>query len=130
MVATVQINPAADKEIKRKRSLDIVRIHDSGDFYSPAYRDKWFEVMKLNPGIRFYAYTKSYSLFTGIEIPENFSVVFSEGSKLPLDLTKRHARIFDSLEALNASEYQDASKYDLYATKWFNESGKIGLVFH
>ena len=108
-----------------KRKADYIRIHDSGDFYSPQYLAKWIQIAKDNPDVRFYAYTKSYSLFTD-ELPDNFDVIFSEGAKDPLPLERRHARIFTDKVP---SDYTDASKYDLLATKWFS-GPKIGLMFH
>lgn len=36
-----------------------VRIHESGDFYSQEYADKWSEIAEALPHVRFYCYTKS-----------------------------------------------------------------------
>ena len=36
-------------------------------------------------------------------------------------------RVFESMEK---EGYVNASKMDLYATKWFNNSHKVGLIFH
>lgn len=38
--------------------IKAVRIHESGDFYSPAYVAKWVAIAKAFPALRFYAYTK------------------------------------------------------------------------
>ena len=35
-----------------------MRIHDSGEFYSQEYVDKWYNIAKELPSTRFYAYTK------------------------------------------------------------------------
>lgn len=37
-----------------------IRIHDSGDFFSPVYIRGWIETIKANPDIRFWAYTRSW----------------------------------------------------------------------
>ncbi|MBN9517146.1 hypothetical protein J0H58_01290 [bacterium] len=37
----------------------LVRVHDSGDFFSPDYFDAWLEVARERPGTVFYAYTKA-----------------------------------------------------------------------
>ena len=119
-------------EIKRKK-VDFLRIHDSGDFYSKAYIQKWFTIANDNPNVKFYAYTKSFILFQGLTIPDNLDIIFSEGGKHDnLINTKidRHARIFDNKQELINSGYIDASKNDLMATKFFNESNKVGLIFH
>lgn len=36
-----------------------VRIHGAGDFYAPRYFDLWVETARANPGIHFWAFTKS-----------------------------------------------------------------------
>ena len=102
-----------NEEIKKKKPTH-VRIHDSGDFYSPLY-----------------AYTKSIKFFTeGLTVPKNLKIIFSEGSKIDnlIDVNKhRHARIFKTVEELNASGYIDASSNDLQA---ITSNKKVGLVYH
>lgn len=111
-----------------------IRIHDSGDFYSPAYFAKWLEIARLNPGVRFYAYTKSHSFIRNkFTIPENFDLIYSLGSKndeLINQETERHSKIFYSMEEMSAAGYTDASYLDLNATKWFTGNNKIGLLIH
>ena len=48
-------------ELSRKRKR-VLRIHDSGDFYSQAYLDKWVDIAKRLPSFTFYCYTKSLNL--------------------------------------------------------------------
>lgn len=111
-----------------------VRIHDSGDFYSPAYFEKWLQIARLNPSVRFYAYTKSHSFIRGnFNLPENFDLIYSLGSKndeLINQETERHSKIFQSMEEMSAAGYTDASYLDLNATKWFTANHKIGLLIH
>ena len=119
-------------EITKKRA-DYIRIHDSGDFYSPAYYAKWIEIAQALPDVRFYAYTKSLPIVEGVERPENFDLIYSEGGTLDHQIktdTQRHSRIFDSLDALLSAGYVDTSKFDLFATKWFSNNHRIGLVMH
>ncbi|MCK5016682.1 MAG: hypothetical protein KAS32_06355 [Candidatus Peribacteraceae bacterium] len=52
------------------------RIHDSGDFYSQAYLNKWFEIAKLNPKIKFLAFTKNFKLDYS-ERPKNLKIIYS-----------------------------------------------------
>jgi DNA repair photolyase len=116
-----------------KKKVDFIRIHDSGDFYSPKYLAKWLSIAKQLPNVKFYAYTKSHDLFRSISIPENFDIIFSEGSKLDGKLnkeTERHASIFATENELKKAGYTNASKVDLYATKFFTSNNKIGLVYH
>lgn len=65
----------------------IVRIHESGDFYSKEYAVKWLNIawnMELfkavHPNadkVKFMAYTKSVEFFKGEDIPANMTVRFS-----------------------------------------------------
>jgi hypothetical protein len=124
------------QEIISKRA-DVIRIHDAGDFYNVRYINKWFEIANELPEVRFYAYTKSISLFKldAIKdiIPENMDIIFSEGSKTDslIDFDRdRHARIFKKNEDLLSAGYVSSMDNDLLATKWFTDNNKIGLVFH
>lgn len=47
------------KEIRR-RKIKRVRIHSSGDFYSPEYVEKWTQIADQFPDVRFYTYTRSW----------------------------------------------------------------------
>ena len=44
-----------DEIIKKKP--DYIRVHDSGDYYSKAYLDKWLMIASVNPNVKFYSYT-------------------------------------------------------------------------
>ena len=117
----------------KKDKQTYVRIHDSGDFYSPAYFAKWLEIARLNPSVRFYAYTKSHSFIRGIELPENFDLIFSLGSKndeLINQETERHSKIFYSSDEMQDQGYTDSSYLDIVATKWVTPNHKIGLLIH
>jgi len=119
-------------KVKKDRQI-YIRIHDSGDFYSPSYFWKWVQIARLNPSVRFYAYTKSHSFIRGIEIPENMDLIFSLGSKNDelINVEKeRHSKIFHSMEAMEAEGYSDSSLLDLNATKWVTNNNKIGLLIH
>ena len=121
------------KKVKTDKQI-YVRIHDSGDFYSPAYFAKWLEIARLNPAVRFYAYTKSHSFIRGnFNLPENFDLIFSLGSKndeLINQETERHSKIFQSPEEMQEAGYSDSSYLDLNATKWITANHKIGLLIH
>jgi len=130
---TISFVPLMIAEIKKKKAT-YIRIHDSGDFYSPKYLNKWLEIAKACKDVKFYAYTKSHNFFRSkIELPNNFDIIFSEGSKLDSKLDKaneRHASIFNSLDELKKAGYTNASDFDLYATKWHNKTNNVGLIYH
>lgn len=47
-----------DQSVKRY-GIKVFRIHESGDFYSQAYADKWSDIAAALPEIQFWAYSKS-----------------------------------------------------------------------
>ena len=60
-----------------KKAHIVVRIHESGDFYSKAYAEKWLQIMENCKGdsrIKFIAYTKSFRYFDGVKLPKNFAL--------------------------------------------------------
>lgn len=60
-----------------------IRLHSSGDFFNQMYFDAWVLVAKAMPEKTFYAYTKSFKYWIARldEIPENFHLTASQGSK-------------------------------------------------
>ena len=60
-----------------------IRIHDSGDFFSPEYLQAWLTIARQTPHIFFYAYTKEVDLLhsMGGLAPVNFRWCFSLGGK-------------------------------------------------
>ena len=124
---------AMDTEIKKKKA-DYVRVHDSGDYYSPTYLQKWITIALKNPAVRFYSYTNSIQFIKDLEtIPANFDFIFSDSGKQVdlIDKSKdRYTKIFKSLEQLQDAKFTDASNFDLYATKWHSNTKKVGLIIH
>ena len=119
-------------EISKKKP-DYVRVHDSGDYYSRQYLSKWIDIALLFHEIKFYSYTNMVQLFKEVELPSNFDVIFSDSGKqkhLIDNQVDRHKKIFGSEQELDRAGYVNASKVDLYATKWFSKNKKVGLVYH
>jgi hypothetical protein len=133
--ATLQENfiELMQDEIDRRKP-DYVRVHDSGDYYSPKYLQKWLTIANNNPSVRFYSYTNMVDMFHKVQLPHNFDVIFSDSGKQThlIRTTKdRYTNIFSSEQKLNDAGFINASEIDLYATKWFNPSNnKVGLIFH
>ena len=134
LTKTDQFVSTISKEIKRKR-LERVRIHDSGDFYSREYAMKWVDIANRNPNVTFYTYTKAVSLFKELIknnlLPQNFIAVLSFNGKEDnlIDInTDRHSKVFESVEELQAEGYVDAHEDDSVAIR--ASSNKIGLVYH
>ena len=116
------------KEI-HKRKIETLRLHDTGDFYSQIYLDKWFSIASLCPDTFFYAYTKSLHLdFTEFLSLSNTKIIQSFGGKLDrlIDLRKPHSAVFNKKELLDYVGYTDCTNSDRLAIK----SKRVGLVLH
>lgn len=66
-----------------KNKISILRIHESGDFFTQEYFDAWMNVAKKRPDVLFYCYTKAIPFVVARknEIPRNFRIVGSVGGK-------------------------------------------------
>ena len=123
---------AMNTEIRKKKP-DYVRVHDSGDYYSRAYLHKWISIANDNPNVRFYSYTNMIKMMLNVSLPDNYDIIFSDSGKqknLINERKHRHTKIFSSHSDLVSAGYTDASSIDLNATRWFNKTNKVGLVFH
>jgi hypothetical protein len=114
----------------QKKKVDVLRLHDSGDFYSIKYLKKWVQIANDNKDVLFYAYTKSIPFFRKVTIPTNLKIIFSEGSKkdnLINTLKDRHSRIFKDINTMLKAGYINASDNDLNAIQ---DNKKVGLLLH
>jgi len=116
-------------DIRRMRGVGVVRVHDSGDFYSQEYLNRWVTIALAFPNIIFYAYTKANTLdFTGL--PSNFRITFSLGGKYDSHVdtdTMPHSRVFPTVEDMIAAGYVDGGSSDAPAITGLV---KIGLPYH
>ena len=99
-------------QVKNSRSVEFVRIHVGGDFYSMAYVKLWQEIAKeikaIKPDVKLYTYTKS--MFTGMLKEANINVVksnyeegYNYGSMDYVEkLRKKHKAIICPVTAINA----------------------------
>lgn len=119
---------AIDEEIRIKR-VKILRIHASGDFYDLAYLRKWQAIARLNPTVRFYAYTKMVRMVQAETLPHNLVVIFSYGGKEDsfIKPTDRHSQVFATKADMKKAKYKDTTTNDINA---IGKSKKIGLVYH
>lgn len=122
---------------KHKTGTVMIRIHDSGDFYSESYFETWCkiaDVYKNETRVQFYAYTKMVQMCKDYAnknlIPGNLTLIYSFGGRQD-DLiqieTDRHSRVFENETELAAHDYSDASQNDMVA---LGPNNKIGLVYH
>ena len=59
----------------KKLQPDYIRIHDSGEFYSQEYIEKWAEIAKHSPSFIFYTYTKRLGDFNFRKLKQQPNVV-------------------------------------------------------
>lgn len=69
-----------------RKTIDVIRVHPSGDFFNLAYFTAWMNVARAFPHIQFYAYTKSLRIVkqyidAGNSIPSNFRLIASRGGR-------------------------------------------------
>lgn len=57
-----------DFENEKIVGFDIIRVHESGEFYSQEYINKWVKIARNHPNIIFYAYTKRIGEFNFDEL--------------------------------------------------------------
>jgi hypothetical protein len=133
-LAVTQSNEFIDlmlKEIDANRA-ERIRIHDSGDFYSEEYLQRWLKIMRARPHVEFYAYTKMITMFKfhAPYLPKNFTVIYSFGGTQDrlIDVKRdRHSLVFETHEDLIRAGYADASNQDDIALE---DNPRIGLVYH
>lgn len=128
----VEVQAELDKLIakanKESKQL-VIRIHDSGDFYSLEYFTKWNWIASQNKTVKFYAYTKQVDMLKNVK--SNITLIFSLGGKQDSMIqsdTMRHSKVFETIEELTAAGYSDASQDDMVAALGINN--KIGLIYH
>lgn len=115
----------------KRLGAKLVRIHDSGDFFSSSYLNAWFSIARSLPGVKFYAYTKSIHLDLYTNKPENLAITQSFGgiNDAEIDESRAVSRIFSTDYARRKAGFSDGSKTDLLAVKG-EEGIKIGLIYH
>ena len=123
----------AKKKAERKGLKLIVRIHDSGDYFSQEYADMWKEISSQNSDVEFYSYTKSVKFFIKdyMRLPSNLRIIFSMGGKTDNLINKnihRHCQIFETSTDLRFAGYADTSNDDSIAALAVTKF--IGIVYH
>jgi hypothetical protein len=111
-----------------RKPYNVVRLHDSGDFYSQEYLDGWATIAATFPNVIFYAYTKSLHLDMS-KLPANLRITRSQGGKMDklINLGLPNSRIFSSHAARKRAGYVDGNRSDIPAIEG---TVSIGLVYH
>ena len=76
---TSYLESLLNKQIAKasKKGMEFVRIHESGDFFSQAYVDMWTRVLKNNPSVKGYFYTKVDNVFNFQDLCKYANMVHS-----------------------------------------------------
>lgn len=111
-----------------RKPINVVRLHDSGDFYRQRYLDDWCAIAARNPSVEIYAYTKSHHLDFS-QMPFNLRIIQSLGGRYDnlVDLNRQHSRIFTSHEDREREGYVDGLLGDGPA---LDGLVKLGQVYH
>lgn len=113
----------------RTRNSKLVRIHESGDFFSGVYLDAWIEVAQRNPDLKFYCYSKSLQLFLNFKMPSNFYMTASYGGKwdhlIDEGFFPRYAKVFKTEE----EAYAEGLEIDHDDSHCFGDK-PFGLLVH
>lgn len=80
----VLIADLIDLSLMHQPHKDLVRIHESGDFWTENYMRAWIMVAQRRPNQIFYAYTKSLGMWITLKdiMPKNFMLTASFGGTL------------------------------------------------
>lgn len=111
------------RPVYKKAKRVVVRVHESGDFYSREYVKKWLEVaryFKDNKRVVFMAYTKSIDFFDGLQVPDNFKIRYSvwEDTK-PSQIAKAKRRgypIYTAVDSFTTEPNKSRCRCDDCAT--------------
>lgn len=92
-----------NEPIEIPKKAKYIRIHSSGDFFSQEYFDKWLDVCRANPDVRFWAFTKSIGFWVRRldQIPSNLVLQASKGGKQDHLIEKynlKYAEVFSDIK--------------------------------
>ena len=88
------------------KSAEIIRVHVSGDFFNQNYFDAWLNTAIANPGVKFYAYTKSVNYWMARTdlIPDNFRLTGSIGGKHDAIIQSNNLKYAEIILAIDEAE--------------------------
>lgn len=117
------------------------RWHEGGDIYSRDYFLKMCEIAKRCPSVNFLAYTRSFPLIDGIDIPKNFVVLQSIDSTSEVDaipnIPKAYATNSFSLKDIDSKYHPPEHQHQVWTcpativsdkTKMKNTCGECGYI--
>jgi hypothetical protein len=113
------------------RNAWIIRVHESGDFYSELYFQAWCKVAELNSAISFYAYTKSLNYWIKNKdlVPDNLKLTASYGGAYDSLIEEHNLPYVKVVNSIYAARKQKlpVDKTDYHAYKG---TQKFALLLH
>jgi len=82
------------RDYGKEPQVQLFRLHTSGDFYSPEYARKWYEIAKKLPDVHFYVYTRAWVRFEDDADVADIGMTAAEVNEL-------NAKIMDVLKEIN-----------------------------
>lgn len=87
--------------------IKTVRIHATGDFFSRAYLNMWIDIVKANPAVVFWGYTKEYAAETAFDAFPNANIVKSNvpGAEYNFGHVDYIIAVYEMLRAMGKDAY-------------------------
>jgi hypothetical protein len=100
-----------DLSLSMQPPKELIRVHESGDFFTENYFKAWLMVAKQRPKQKFYAYTKSLGMWLNLRdiIPSNFYLTASCGGTLDY-LIPKHQDVFQRISYVVYTEQEAAER--------------------
>lgn len=100
-----------DLSLMHQPKKDLIRIHESGDFFTENYMRAWMIVARRRPSQTFYCYTKSLGMWYNLRdfIPSNFYMTASYGGTLDY-LIPKYPDVFTRVAYVVYTEEEAALK--------------------
>lgn len=105
------IHDLIDLSLMVQPEKDLVRVHESGDFWTENYMRAWFMVAASRPHQKFYAFTKSLGMWLNLKdiIPSNFYLTASQGGTLDY-LIPKYPEVFQRVAYVVYTEKEAAER--------------------
>lgn len=117
----------------KTKNVTHVRIHESGDFFSPEYFRMWMHTARLNPGLIFYAYSKNLPMILeyGLEnLPRNFYLTASKGGKFDHLIDEGFFPRYSVVVKNQAEADSQALEVDHDDSHCWKQDGPFALLVH
>lgn len=107
----VLLRDLIDLSLSMQAPKELVRVHESGDFWTENYMKAWMMVARQRPYQTFYAYTKSLGMWYNLKdlVPSNFYLTASYGGTLDY-LIPRYPEVFTRVSYVVYTEEQAAEQ--------------------